>query len=292
MRMLAQVGRVRHQRRHSDVSLATAEPEHLALRHIASRQNRPQGLLGSGGQRSLSVDRTVNHMSPTSPRRSPLPQQHLDPSSALKRKPAGDNMAQRGCMMGKMHVIGSFSSSEEELVTPDYTSCDEHDRDMESQWWDHSSWHGEPPPMSLQPVTWQPSKDGERLIGRIVLNKRMKDGTVPADTGALLGLKVVGGKMTESGRLCAFITKVKRGSLADTVGHLRPGDQVLEWNGRVLQGATFNEVYNIIMESKPEPQVELVVCRPIGNTSRPADSSHVHLDSSKYCPEAPRCIQM
>lgn len=73
------------------------------------------------------MDRTVNHMSPTSPRRSPLPQQHLDPSSALKRKPTGDNMAQRGCMMGKMHVIGSFSSSEEELVTPDYTSCDEHD---------------------------------------------------------------------------------------------------------------------------------------------------------------------
>ena len=35
--------------------------------------------------------------------------------------------------------------------------------------------------------------------------------------------QVVGGKMTESGRLCAFITKVKKGSLADTVGHLRPG---------------------------------------------------------------------
>lgn len=30
--------------------------------------------------------------------------------------------------------------------------------------------------------------------------------------------------MTEAGRLCAFITKVKRGSLADTVGHLRPGE--------------------------------------------------------------------
>ncbi|KQK78482.1 regulating synaptic membrane exocytosis protein 2 isoform X11 [Amazona aestiva] len=76
--------------------------------------------------------------------------------------------------------------------------------------------------------------------------------------------KVVGGKMTESGRLCAFITKVKKGSLADTVGHLRPGDEVLEWNGRLLQGATFEEVYNIILESKPEPQVELVVSRPIG----------------------------
>ncbi|KAI9535968.1 hypothetical protein NQZ68_038755 [Dissostichus eleginoides] len=149
---------------------------------------------------------------------------------------------------------------------------------MDGQWWD-----GEAAPMSLvsptplspapsflfgHPVTWQPSKDGERLIGRIVLNKRMKDGSIPADTGALLGLKVVGGKMTESGRLCAFITKVKKGSLADTVGQLRPGDQVLEWNGQVLQGASFNEVYNVILDSQPEPQVELMVSRPLREVSR------------------------
>ncbi|XP_037836183.1 regulating synaptic membrane exocytosis protein 2 isoform X11 [Kryptolebias marmoratus] len=130
------------------------------------------------------------------------------------------------------------------------------------------------------PVTWQPSKDGDRLIGRILLSKRMKDGSVPRDSGALLGLKVVGGKMTESGRLCAFITKVRKGSLADTVGHLRPGDQVLEWNGRLLQGATFKEVYNIILESKPEPQVELVVSRPIGDIPRIPDSTHGQLESS------------
>ncbi|XP_055084131.1 regulating synaptic membrane exocytosis protein 2 isoform X2 [Periophthalmus magnuspinnatus] len=130
------------------------------------------------------------------------------------------------------------------------------------------------------PVTWQTSKDGDRLIGRILLNKRMKDGSVPRDSGALLGLKVVGGKMTESGRLCAFITKVRKGSLADTVGHLRPGDQVLEWNGKLLQGATFKEVYNIILESKPEPQVELVVSRPIGDIPRIPDSTHAQLESS------------
>ncbi|XP_022358286.1 regulating synaptic membrane exocytosis protein 2 isoform X21 [Enhydra lutris kenyoni] len=130
------------------------------------------------------------------------------------------------------------------------------------------------------PVTWQPSKDGDRLIGRILLNKRLKDGSVPRDSGAMLGLKVVGGKMTESGRLCAFITKVKKGSLADTVGHLRPGDEVLEWNGRFLQGATFEEVYNIILESKPEPQVELVVSRPIGDIPRIPDSTHAQLESS------------
>ncbi|KAM9199996.1 regulating synaptic membrane exocytosis protein 2 isoform 15-T15 [Mergus octosetaceus] len=130
------------------------------------------------------------------------------------------------------------------------------------------------------PVTWQPSKDGDRLIGRILLNKRLKDGSVPRDSGAMLGLKVLGGKMTESGRLCAFITKVKKGSLADTVGHLRPGDEVLEWNGRLLQGATFEEVYNIILESKPEPQVELVVSRPIGDIPRIPDSTHAQLESS------------
>nr|XP_020825538.1 regulating synaptic membrane exocytosis protein 2 isoform X18 [Phascolarctos cinereus] len=130
------------------------------------------------------------------------------------------------------------------------------------------------------PVTWQPSKDGDRLIGCILLNKRLKDGSVPRDSGAMLGLKVVGGKMTESGRLCAFITKVKKGSLADTVGHLRPGDEVLEWNGRLLQGATFEEVYNIILESKPEPQVELVVSRPIGDIPRIPDSTHAQLESS------------
>jgi hypothetical protein len=36
-------------------------------------------------------------------------------------------------------------------------------------------------------------------------------------------IQVVGGKMTDLGRLGAFITKVKKGSLADVVGHLRAG---------------------------------------------------------------------
>ncbi|KAG9350521.1 hypothetical protein JZ751_026887 [Albula glossodonta] len=51
---------------------------------------------------------------------------------------------------------------------------------------------------------------------------------MPKEAGALLGLKVVGGKMTETGRLGAFITKVKKGSLADVVGHLRAGSSSFE----------------------------------------------------------------
>ncbi|XP_066874197.1 regulating synaptic membrane exocytosis protein 2 isoform X45 [Kogia breviceps] len=239
-------------------------------------------------------------------------QQHLDPSSAVRKTkrekmetmlrndslssdqsesvrppPPKPHKSKKG---GKMRQV-SLSSSEEELAsTPEYTSCDDVEiesesvsekGDMDYNWLDHTSWHSsEASPMSLHPVTWQPSKDGDRLIGRILLNKRLKDGSVPRDSGAMLGLKVVGGKMTESGRLCAFITKVKKGSLADTVGHLRPGDEVLEWNGRLLQGATFEEVYNIILESKPEPQVELVVSRPIGDIPRIPDSTHAQLESS------------
>lgn len=43
------------------------------------------------------------------------------------------------------------------------------------------------------------------------------------------------------------------------------GDEVLEWNGRSLQGKSYQEVYDIIAESKHEPQVELIVSRYIGN---------------------------
>ncbi|XP_026948734.1 regulating synaptic membrane exocytosis protein 1 isoform X50 [Sagmatias obliquidens] len=103
---------------------------------------------------------------------------------------------------------------------------------------------------------------------------------MPKESGALLGLKVVGGKMTDVGRLGAFITKVKKGSLADVVGHLRAGDEVLEWNGKPLPGATNEEVYNIILESKSEPQVEIIVSRPIGDIPRIPESSHPPLESS------------
>lgn len=42
-------------------------------------------------------------------------------------------------------------------------------------------------------------------------------------SASILGLKVVGGKRVDNGRLAAIVEKVKRGSVADTIGHLRPG---------------------------------------------------------------------
>lgn len=73
------------------------------------------------------MDRVAGHSGPASPRHSP---QHLDPNSTLRRKPAYESAAQRARAAAKMHVIGSFSSSEDELATtPEYTSCDEHERE-------------------------------------------------------------------------------------------------------------------------------------------------------------------
>ncbi|XP_051577626.1 regulating synaptic membrane exocytosis protein 2-like isoform X8 [Myxocyprinus asiaticus] len=342
MRMHAEVSRFRHERRHSDVSLAYTELE-VPLAPLHGPNYSP----GHG-----HTQRRSNHSPPGVD--SLHRQQHLDPVSAVRKSkrekiesmlrndslssdqsesvrppPPKPHKTKRG---GKMRQV-SLSSSEEELATtPEYTSCEDveiesesvsekgdsqrgkrqtfeqshtlsegqkkmvrfggHSLEEDAEWCEpqvkdsgvdtcsSTTLNEEHSHSEKHPVTWQPSKDGDRLIGRILLNKTMKDSSVPRDSGALLGLKVVGGKMTKSGRLCAFITKVRKGSLADTVGHLRPGDQVLEWNGRQLQGATFKEVYNIILESKPEPQVELVVSRPIGDIPRIPESTHAQLESS------------
>ncbi|XP_062374948.1 regulating synaptic membrane exocytosis protein 2-like isoform X5 [Sardina pilchardus] len=184
----------------------------------------------------------------------------------------------------------SVSSSEEEGgSTPEYSSCEDVDIESVSErvgdWecypLDPAAWHK--PRSPQHPVTWQPSKEGDHLIGRITLTKRT---AMPKEAGAMLGLKVVGGKITETGRLGAFITKVKKGSLADVVGHLRAGDEVLQWNGKSLPGATKKEVYNIILDSQSEPQVELVVSRPIGvhkrlyDIPRIPETSHPPLEST------------
>ncbi|VDD92527.1 unnamed protein product [Enterobius vermicularis] len=104
------------------------------------------------------------------------------------------------------------------------------------------------------PVTWQPSADQRRLIGHMILHKT--DGLYGD-----LGFKVVGGRRSDTGRLGAFITRVKPGSVADVVGRLKAGDEVLEWNGHQLQNTTFDQVYEIINSSRNDAQVELIVCR-------------------------------
>ncbi|XP_071249265.1 regulating synaptic membrane exocytosis protein 1-like isoform X10 [Salvelinus alpinus] len=197
-----------------------------------------------------------------------------DQSESLRPPPPRPYKSKRGGA-GKRQT--SVSSSEEEGgTTPEYSSCEDAEIESVSE---RGDWECYPldPTVWHHPVTWQPSKEGDHLIGRITLSKRS---VMPKEAGAVLGLKVVGGRVTEAGRLGAFITVVKKGSLADIVGHLRAGDEVLQWNGKMLPGATQKEVYNIILNSQAEPQVELVVSRPIGDIPRIPDTSHPPLEST------------
>ncbi|XP_014604055.1 PREDICTED: regulating synaptic membrane exocytosis protein 2 isoform X7 [Polistes canadensis] len=119
------------------------------------------------------------------------------------------------------------------------------------------------------PLSWQVSRDGQKVIGHMVLRK-----SLGSETGtSILGLKVVGGILLEDGSRGAVIEKVKKGSTADVDGHLRPGDEVLEWNNRSLQGRSFKDVYEIIAESRQESQVELIVSRNLSAALAPSTTT-------------------
>uniref|UniRef100_A0A3P8T018 Regulating synaptic membrane exocytosis 1 n=1 Tax=Amphiprion percula TaxID=161767 RepID=A0A3P8T018_AMPPE len=292
MRMHAKVSKVRHERRHSDLAINEVGLEgggggggagEVPENRLARRGGGGEGdrKVPVENHRAYSVDRTVG-----GGRHRPEAEgdqggdnllrkdsQSSDQSESLRPPPPRTHKSKRGVNRRQM----SISSSEEEGgSTPEYTSCEDVDMESVSE---KGDWDCHPldPAVCHHPVTWQPSKEGDHLIGRITLSKRS---AMPREAGSLLGLKVVGGKMTETGRLGAFITKVKKGSLADVVGHLRAGDEVLQWNGKSLPGATKKEVYNIILESKAEPLVEIVVSRPIGDIPRIPASPHPPLEST------------
>lgn len=74
------------------------------------------------------------------------------------------------------------------------------------------------------PVSWQVSTDGSRMIGHMVLQRTV-------DGEDVLGLKVRGGqvlpsddKAAASTTAAAIVEQVQRGLIADQEGHIRPGN--------------------------------------------------------------------
>ncbi|KAI1726202.1 c2 domain-containing protein [Ditylenchus destructor] len=90
-------------------------------------------------------------------------------------------------------------------------------------------------------------------IKRILLTRKYKHENFFKD----LGIRVTGGKRLRSGDLGAFITAINRNKALETLGQLQEGDQVLEWNGVLLGGKTFEEVERIITASTGE--IEIIV---------------------------------
>lgn len=67
------------------------------------------------------------------------------------------------------------------------------------------------------------SADGTRMIGHMVLRKSVVEGSSHS-SAAILGLKVVGGKLQPDGTRITVVEKVKKGSIADLEGQLRIGE--------------------------------------------------------------------
>ncbi|XP_076348186.1 regulating synaptic membrane exocytosis protein 2-like [Tachypleus tridentatus] len=175
---------------------------------------------------------------------------------------------------GKKPRQRSFSSSEDEVrSTHEFSSCEEQSEKGETEilgqrWMREEISDGKIKNTLAHPVTWHTSTDGTKIIGRMTLKKRATDGASNISSASALGLKVVGGHFFDSDHLGAVIKKVTRGSIADTIGHLRAGDEVLAWNGRSLQDMTYEEVCDITTESREDQQVELIVCRLLSDVGR------------------------
>ncbi|XP_052737216.1 regulating synaptic membrane exocytosis protein 2-like isoform X11 [Bicyclus anynana] len=125
------------------------------------------------------------------------------------------------------------------------------------------------------PLNWQVSPDGTRMIGHMVLRKSVVEGSSHS-SAAILGLKVVGGKILPDGTRGAIVEKVKKGSIADLEGQLKIGDEVLQWNGVPLQGRGADEVAAVVANSKHDSHVELVVSRPLAPSRPPVQCWRAH----------------
>ncbi|XP_048481587.1 regulating synaptic membrane exocytosis protein 2 isoform X4 [Plutella xylostella] len=125
------------------------------------------------------------------------------------------------------------------------------------------------------PQSWQVSADGSRMIGHMVLRKTVVEGSSHSSC-AILGLKVVGGKLLPDGTRGAIVEKVKKGSIADVEGQLRIGDEVLQWNGVPLQGRGAEDTAAVVADSKHDSHVELVVSRPVVAARPPAQPWRTH----------------
>ncbi|XP_063392957.1 regulating synaptic membrane exocytosis protein 2 isoform X9 [Cydia fagiglandana] len=125
------------------------------------------------------------------------------------------------------------------------------------------------------PLSWQVSTDGSRMVGHMVLRKSVVEGSGHS-SAAILGLKVVGGKLLSDGTRGAIVEKVKKGSIADLEGQLRTGDEVLQWNGVPLQNRSAEEVAAVVADSKHDSHVELLVARPLPAARPPAPQWRTH----------------
>uniref|UniRef100_A0A1I7V0M2 TPR_REGION domain-containing protein n=1 Tax=Caenorhabditis tropicalis TaxID=1561998 RepID=A0A1I7V0M2_9PELO len=95
--------------------------------------------------------------------------------------------------------------------------------------------------------------NGRYDIKRILLTRSYKHHNVYND----LGVRVVGGKRQKNGELSAYVSQLHSTANNQTLGQIKIGDEVVEWNGVLLRGKTFEEVERIVNKSHGE--IEMVI---------------------------------
>jgi len=114
-------------------------------------------------------------------------------------------------------------------------------------------------------------------IKKILITRKYRHQNVSKD----IGMEITGGKRTESGELGAFIVFVDDELIKETFGQLHKGDQVLEWNGVVLCGKSFEEVENLVQSSNAEIEVIIRASSPRINLDNEITSAKKKFDSSR-----------
>ncbi|KAG7225717.1 hypothetical protein INR49_012303 [Caranx melampygus] len=91
---------------------------------------------------------------------------------------------------------------------------------------------------------------------RVKLQRDPKDRSV---SGNGLGIRVVGGKEVpgSNGDIGAYVAKVLPGGAAEQTGKILEGMQVLEWNGVILTGKTYEEVQGLVGQPCSDAEVDL-----------------------------------
>jgi len=127
-------------------------------------------------------------------------------------------------------------------------------------------------------IKWSPPDEDNKCLGEVLLTIDPKCQGTATDPYAAYGLKVIGGKKTDDGKLGAFITDIRKGGPAERQAQLQIGDEIQEWNDISLVDCTFEEVVESINSSMEDNQdsneLHLIVCRdkskfPPKNTQSP-----------------------
>ncbi|XP_078021274.1 protein piccolo isoform X2 [Epinephelus lanceolatus] len=176
-------------------------------------------------------------------------------------------------LQGTMSDSEALSDSLVALNRDDATNA-YHLRREETDWFDK--------PRDGRPENGQEKRQGKGPYYpfphlRVKLQRDPKDRSV---SGNGLGIRVVGGKEVpgSNGDIGAYVAKVLPGGAAEQTGKILEGMQVLEWNGVLLTGKTYEEVQGLV----GQPCNEAEVCVRLDLNMLAESDSSEHLDFQEH----------